>query len=72
MYSSDGRLLAYPTDDLLPSIAVRDAHTLARLATLILPSFQSALMTPDLHAIGVDEWAGLVARVAAALGISTT
>ena len=47
VYSSDGRLLAYPTDTLLPSIAVRDAHTLAPLATLILPSPQSALMTPD-------------------------
>jgi hypothetical protein len=29
VYSSDGSLLAYPTDNLLPSIAVRDAHTLA-------------------------------------------
>jgi WD40 repeat protein/DNA-binding SARP family transcriptional activator len=48
VYSSDGRLLAYPTDHLLPSIAVRDAHTLAPLATLTLPSFQSAQMTPDI------------------------
>ena len=29
VYSSDGSLLAYPTDNELPSIAVRDAHTLA-------------------------------------------
>ena len=28
VYSSDGSLLAYPTDNYLPSIAVRDAHTL--------------------------------------------
>jgi DNA-binding SARP family transcriptional activator len=48
VYSSDGRLLAYPTDNLLPSIAVRDAHTLALLATLTLPSFQSEQMTPDI------------------------
>jgi DNA-binding SARP family transcriptional activator/WD40 repeat protein len=48
VYSSDGSLLAYPTDTLLPSIAVRDAHTLARLATLTLASPQSALITPDI------------------------
>jgi WD40 repeat protein len=48
VYSSDGSLLAYPTDALLPSIAVRDAHTLAPVATLILPSFQSAQTRPDI------------------------
>jgi DNA-binding SARP family transcriptional activator/WD40 repeat protein len=48
VYSSDGRLLAYPTDALLASIAVRDARTLAPLATLILPSFQSAQTRPDI------------------------
>ena len=28
----------------------------------------SALITPDLHAIGEDEWGALLARVAEALG----
>ena len=47
VYSSDGSLLAYPTDNELPSIAVRDAHTLARLATLRFDPFQTARLTPD-------------------------
>src|SRR5262249_12337880 len=46
VYSSDGRLLAYPTDNyLLPSIAVRDAHTLAPVATLTFASLRTAYMT---------------------------
>jgi hypothetical protein len=48
VYSSDGSLLAYPTDTFLASIAVRNAHTLARLATLTLASPKSALITPDI------------------------
>jgi WD40 repeat protein len=48
VYSSGGSLLAYPTDNVLPSIAVRNAHTLAPLATLILPSPQSAQTRPDI------------------------
>jgi hypothetical protein len=32
----------------------------------------SALVTPDLHATGEDEWAALLTRVAGALGTSTT
>ena len=48
VYSSDGSLLAYPTDNWeLPSIAVRDAHTLTRLATLTFDPFQTARLTPD-------------------------
>ena len=48
VYSSDGSLLAYPTDNpQLPSIAVRDAHTLTRLATLTFDPFQTARLTPD-------------------------
>jgi len=48
VYSSDGSLLAYPTDSLLPSIVVRDAHTLARLATLTFDPIQTARLTPDI------------------------
>ena len=49
VYSSDGRLLAYPTDNyLLPSIVVRDAHTLARRATLTFASLPTAYMTRDI------------------------
>ena len=52
VYSSGGSLLAYPTDNLLPSIAVRDAQTLALLRTLTFDPFQIALLTPDTaHAI---------------------
>ena len=48
VYSSDGSLLAYPTDNSeLPSIAVRDAHTLTRLATLTFDPLQTARLTPD-------------------------
>jgi AcrR family transcriptional regulator len=38
----------------------------------LLLAMGSALITPDLHAIGEDEWAALLARVAEALGTSTT
>jgi AcrR family transcriptional regulator len=38
----------------------------------LLLAMGSALITPDLHAIGEDEWATLLARVAEALGTSTT
>jgi len=47
VYSSDGSLLAYPTDNSLPTIAVRDAHTLTRLATLTFDPIQTARLTPD-------------------------
>ena len=47
VYSSDGALLAYPTDNLLPSIAVRDAHTLTPLARLTFDPIQTARLTPD-------------------------
>ena len=47
VYSSDGSLLAYPTDNRLPTVAVRDAHTLTRLATLTFDPFQTARLTPD-------------------------
>ena len=47
VYSSDGSLLAYPTDNLLPSIAVRDAHTLTPLARLTFDPIQTARLTPD-------------------------
>ena len=47
VYSSDGALLAYPTDSLPPSIAVRDAHTLAPLARLTFDPLQTARLTPD-------------------------
>jgi DNA-binding SARP family transcriptional activator/WD40 repeat protein len=48
VYSSDGSLLAYPTDNQLPSIVVRDAHTLARRATLTFAFLPTAYMTPDI------------------------
>jgi AcrR family transcriptional regulator len=38
----------------------------------LLLAMGSALITPDLHSIGEDEWAALLARVAAALGTRTT
>ena len=48
VYSSDGALLAYPTDNpQMPSVAVRDAHTLTLLATLTFDPFQTARLTPD-------------------------
>ncbi len=48
VYSSDRSLLAYPTDSSeLQSIAVRDAHTLRRLATLTFDPIQAARLTPD-------------------------
>jgi DNA-binding SARP family transcriptional activator/WD40 repeat protein len=48
VYSSGGSLLAYPTDNSgLPSIAVRDAHTLTRLATLTFDPFQTARLKLD-------------------------
>ena len=48
VYSSDASLLAFPTDSLLPSIVVRDAHTLARRATLTFDPIQTARLTPDI------------------------
>jgi Novel STAND NTPase 1 len=48
VYSSDGSLLAYPTQDYPESIAVRDAHTFALRAKLVFDPFQIALYTPDL------------------------
>jgi hypothetical protein len=48
VYSSDGALLAYPADNQPPSIAVRDAHTLARLTTLTFAFLPTAYMTPDI------------------------
>ena len=48
VYSSDGSLLAYPTDNYLPSIAVRDAHTLTRLATLRFDPLQTTLLAADI------------------------
>ena len=48
VYSSDGSLLAYPTDYLPPSIAVRDAHTLAWLARLTFDPLQTARLAPDI------------------------
>jgi WD40 repeat protein len=48
VYSSDGSLLAYPTQDYPESIAVRDAHTLALRAKLAFDPFQISLYTPDL------------------------
>ena len=38
----------------------------------LLLAMGSALVTPDLHAIGEDEWSALLVRVAEALGNSTT
>jgi DNA-binding SARP family transcriptional activator/WD40 repeat protein len=48
VYSSDGSLLAYLTDNEVPSIAVRDAHTLARLATLTFDPLQTARLSADI------------------------
>ena len=48
VYSSDGSLLAYPTADIPPSIAVRDAHTLALMAKLTLDPLQIGRLTPDI------------------------
>jgi DNA-binding SARP family transcriptional activator/WD40 repeat protein len=49
VYSSDGSLLAYNnTDNYLPSIAVRDAHTLTRLATLTFDPLQTARLAADI------------------------
>src|SRR5581483_5010427 len=47
VYSSDGALLAYPADTLPPSIAVRDAHTLAPVASLTFDPLQTAQLQPD-------------------------
>jgi WD40 repeat protein/transcriptional regulator with XRE-family HTH domain len=47
VYSSDGALLAYPTDFLPSSIAVRDAHTLAPVASLMFDPLQTARLQPD-------------------------
>ncbi|MGH2877506.1 MAG: hypothetical protein ACRDLV_14745, partial [Solirubrobacteraceae bacterium] len=47
VYSSDGALLAYPADILPPSIAVRDAHTLALVARLTFDPLQTAWLQPD-------------------------
>jgi AcrR family transcriptional regulator len=38
----------------------------------LLLAMGSALVTPDLHAIGEDEWSALLARVAEALSHGTT
>jgi WD40 repeat protein len=48
VYSNDGSLLAYPTGDTVPSIAVRDARTLALISKLTLDPFQIATQTPDI------------------------
>jgi WD40 repeat protein len=48
VYSRDGALLAYPTDNLLPSIAVRNAHTLVPLARLTFDPLQTGRLTPDI------------------------
>jgi DNA-binding SARP family transcriptional activator len=53
VYSSDGSLLVYPTADLPPSIAVRDAHTYARLAKLTFDPFQIGRLTPDIAHAGI-------------------
>jgi DNA-binding SARP family transcriptional activator/WD40 repeat protein len=54
VYSRDGSLLAYPTDNPdLQSIAVRDAHTLRRLATLTFDPIQAARLTPDVAHAGI-------------------
>jgi len=47
VYSGDGSLLAYPTDDEPQSIAVRDAHTLALVRKLAFDPLQIAVQTPD-------------------------
>lgn len=48
VYSNDGSLLAYPTSDALPTIAVRNARTSALVSKLGLDPFQVATRTPDL------------------------
>src|SRR5206468_1098083 len=49
VYSSDGSLLAYPTPGpTLPSIAVRDAHTLTLVHKLAFDPLQLATYTPDI------------------------
>jgi WD40 repeat protein len=48
VYSSDGALLSYPTDSHPPSIAVRDARTLAPLARLTFDPLQTGRLTPDI------------------------
>jgi DNA-binding SARP family transcriptional activator/WD40 repeat protein/energy-coupling factor transporter ATP-binding protein EcfA2 len=48
VYSSDGRLLAYPTAGVAPSIAVRDARTLRLVHTLALDPLQLSAFIPDL------------------------
>ncbi len=48
VYSSDGSLLAYPTADIPPSIAVRDAHTRALMAKLTFDPLQTGRLTPDI------------------------
>lgn len=48
MFSNDGSLLAYATGDVVPSIAVRDAHTLGLISKLTLDPLQIATQTPDL------------------------
>ncbi len=48
VYSGDGTLLAYPTQDQAPSIAVRDGHTLTPVRKLFLDPLRSAAQTPDL------------------------
>jgi len=37
----------------------------------LLLAMGSALITPDLHAVGEDEWGALLTRVAGALGDTT-
>jgi DNA-binding SARP family transcriptional activator/WD40 repeat protein len=48
VYSSDGSLLAYPTGENVPSIAIRDADTLALRRKLTFDPFQVARTEPDL------------------------
>ena len=47
VYSSDGSLLLYPTPDIPPSIAVRDARSLAPLAKLGFDPLQIGRLTLD-------------------------
>ena len=48
VYSSNGSLLVYPTDANLPTVAVRNAHTLALLAKLTFDPFQVGALTLDI------------------------
>ena len=48
VYSRDGSLLAYPTQDYAPSLAVRDARTLTLTRKLLIDPLQAARVTPDL------------------------